>query len=144
MSGTHADILGSLILSCCLIHQGLHGQAMSCTRVGPPHALLRYPIWIVIIMLLIYQKALYLDLALDEVRRDGFNRDQCHLKLFECKVLFYLGREVLVTFDLATFLDACQHYDQLNLLLPNHPPEIFDCLRQGSLGSNEQLVVLTD
>lgn len=31
------------------------------------------------------------------------------------------------------FITACQHDQRLDILLPDHPPEIFDCGRQGTL-----------
>lgn len=38
------------------------------------------------------------------------------------------------------FIAACQHDQSLYILLPDHPPEIFDCGRQRTLSCNKLLL----
>ena len=42
-------------------------------------------------------------------------------------------RPVLVTLDPGSLLEAGQHHDGAAALLPNHPPEIRECFRKGTL-----------
>ena len=122
---------------------------LGCAEIGPREVLqLRHDA--TIDDLSVGVLACELEPSLDEVGHERLNRDEEHL-LITVKgytlhrfILPDLTRPVLMALDLCVLLQMCQHHDQRNAFLVNHPPKILNCRLKRPLCRYKELIVARD
>ncbi len=79
-------------------------------------------------------------LSLNQVRHQLLLRekDQTRLAIFEMPLLLDLHWPILLALRFAAFLQRCEHYNQVHMLLLNHTPEVLLRCLQRSLSCNKQ------